>query len=108
MSSNGTNGANDEHGDEALAKKKAAKKAKKELQRLEREPAGKQARQDPNKGSQGAEAKKKDEDPLGLKLAATTDPLGEAMKLLSPLLQACPKSLDAQHAGFEVLIRRSK
>ncbi|QPG99015.1 hypothetical protein C2857_000634 [Epichloe festucae Fl1] len=108
MSSNGTNGANDEHGDEALAKKKAAKKAKKELQRLEREPAGKQARQDPNKGSQGAEAKKKDEDPLGLKLAATTDPLGEAMKLLSPLLQACPKSLDAQHAGFEVLIRRNK
>ncbi|KAK2609067.1 hypothetical protein QQS21_002437 [Conoideocrella luteorostrata] len=108
MAANGTNGVNVENGDDSLAKKKAAKKAKKELQRLEREAADKQAKQDPNKGSQGSGAKTIDEDPLGLKLAATTEPLEEALKFLSPLLQACPKSIDAQHAGFEVYIRRRK
>ncbi|KAG5996347.1 hypothetical protein E4U43_002866 [Claviceps pusilla] len=107
---NGSNGADVDNSDDALAAKKNAKKAKKELQRMEREAAEKQAKQDPNKGSSSSEAdgKKKDEDPLGLKLAATTDPLGEAMKLLTPLLQACPKSLDVQQAGFEVFIRRNK
>lgn len=107
-SANGINGVSDENGDDALAKKKAAKKAKKELQRLEREAADKQAKQDPNKGGQVGDAKKKDDDPLGLKLAATSEPLSEAMKFLSSLLQACPKSIDAQHAGFEVYIRRRK
>ena len=107
-SANGVNGAGD-NAEDALAKKKAAKKAKKEQQRLEREAAEKQAKQDPNKATQGgADAKKKDDDPLGLQLASTTDPLGEATKLLSPLLQVCPKSIEAQHAGFEVYLRRSK
>lgn len=107
-SANGVNGTGDENGDDALAKKKAAKKAKKELQRLEREAAEKQAKLDPNKGGQSADTKKKDDDPLGLKLAATTNPLSEAMKFLGPLLQACPKSIDAQQAGFEVYIRRGE
>ncbi|CAG9977695.1 unnamed protein product [Clonostachys byssicola] len=104
------NGVNGEDTDEALAKKKAAKKAKKEQQRLEREAAEKQAKQDPNKASssQTDEVKKKDDDPLGLKLAATEDPLGDAVKLLAPLLQVCPKSLEAQHAGFEVYLLRGK
>jgi peptide alpha-N-acetyltransferase len=106
-SANGVNGANGDDAESALAKKKAAKKAKKEQQRLEREAAEKQAKQDPNKGTQ-ADTKKKDDDPLGLKLAATEDPLGEATKFLVPLLQACPKSIEAQHAGFEVYMRRSK
>ncbi|UNI19221.1 hypothetical protein JDV02_005420 [Purpureocillium takamizusanense] len=107
-SANGMNGADDDNSEDALARKKAAKKAKKEQQRLEREAAEKQAKQDPNKSSQTGEPKKKDEDPLGLKLAATTDPLGEAMKFLGPLLQACPKSIEAQIAGFEVYMRRGK
>ncbi|OAA39132.1 Alpha-acetyltransferase 15, NatA [Metarhizium rileyi] len=106
-STNGVNGTGSD-GDYALAMKKAAKRAKKDLQRLEREAAEKQAKQDPNKSGQSGEAKKKDDDPLGLKLAGATDPLGEAMKFLSPLLQACPKSIDAQHAGFEIYIRRRK
>lgn len=107
-SANGVNGNGDD-AEDALAKKKAAKKAKKEQQRLEREAAEKLAKQDPNKATQGgADAKKKDDDPLGLKLASTADPLGDATKLLSPLLQACPKSIEAQHAGFEVYLRRSK
>lgn len=107
-SANGVNGASGGDDDDALAKKKAAKKAKKEQQRLEREASEKQAKQDPNKGTQNAETKKKDEDPLGLKLAATTDPLGEAMKFLGPLLQVNSKSLEAQTAGFEVYMCRSK
>lgn len=107
-SSNGVNGTDDLDSADALAKKKAAKKAKKEQQRLEREAAEKQAKQDPNKASQAGETKKKDEDPLGLNLAATTDPLGEAMKLLGPLLQARPESIEAQTAGFEVFMLRSK
>lgn len=105
-STNGVNGANGDSAEDALEKKKAAKKAKKEQQRLEREAAEQQAKQDPNKAAAGGEPKKKDEDPLGLKLAATEDPLGEATKLLAPLLQACPKSIEAQLAGFEVYLRR--
>lgn len=105
-SANGTNGTDEE---DALEKKKAAKKARKEQQRLEREEAERQAKQNPNKGGDKAEdAKKKDEDPLGLTLAATTDPLGEAMKFLGPMLQVSPKSIDAQIVGFEVYMRRSK
>ncbi|KAH6609870.1 acetyltransferase [Trichoderma cornu-damae] len=104
---NGTNGADAE---DALEKKKAAKKARKEQQRLEREEAERHAKQDPNKGgsSQAGDAKKKDEDPLGLALAATTDPLGQAMKFLGPMLQLSPKSIEAQIAGFEVHMRRRK
>ncbi|PFH57917.1 hypothetical protein XA68_14406 [Ophiocordyceps unilateralis] len=105
---NGVNGVEAADGDDVLAKKKAAKKARKEQQRLEREAADKQAKQDPNKGGQGGEAKKTDDDPLGLKLAATADPLGEAMKLLGPLLQACPESIEAQLAGFDVYMQRKK
>jgi peptide alpha-N-acetyltransferase len=107
-SANGVDGADGDDAEDALAKKKAAKKAKKEQQRLEREAAEKQAKQDPNKATAGGEIKKKDEDPLGLKLAATEDPLGEATKLLAPLLQACPKSIDAQLAGFDVYLGRGK
>lgn len=107
-SANGVNGSNGDDAEDALARKKAAKKAKKEQQRLEREAAEKQAKQDPNKGGQVGDTKKKDEDPLGLKLASTADPLGEATKLVSPLLQVCPKSVEAQHAGFEVYLRRGK
>lgn len=103
------NGNGEADADEALAQKKAAKKAKKEQQRLEREAADKQAKQDPNKavGPDG-EPKKVDEDPTGLSLAATTDPLGVAMKLLSPMLEASPKSIDVQLAGFEVFMRRGE
>lgn len=104
-SSNGVNG-DGEDGEDALAKKKAAKRAKKEQQRLEREATEKQAKQDPNKAAPATEQKKKDDDPLGLKLAATEDPLGEATKLLAPLLQVCPKHVDAQLTGFEVYLRR--
>lgn len=111
---NGTNGVDEAavNGDDAAERKKAAKKAKKEAQKAEREAAEKAAKQDPNKAgakTKDAEpAKKVDEDPNGLKLAATTDPLGDAMKFLGPLLQFSPKNIDAQIAGFEVFMRRSE
>lgn len=111
---NGTNGVDEAavNGDDAAERKKAAKKAKKEAQKAEREAAEKAAKQDPNKAGAKAKdaepAKKVDEDPNGLKLAATTDPLGEATKFLGPLLQFSPKNIDAQIAGFEVFMRRSE
>ncbi|KAF7562050.1 hypothetical protein G7046_g2097 [Stylonectria norvegica] len=106
--SNGVNGGDAEDANDALAKKKAAKKVKKEQQRQEREALEKQAKQDPNKANKDGEVKKQDEDPLGLKLAATADPLGEAMKFVAPLLQFSPKNIEAQLAGFEVYILRKK
>ncbi|KAK3991022.1 N-alpha-acetyltransferase 15, NatA auxiliary subunit [Cladorrhinum sp. PSN332] len=111
--STGVNGANgaDGNGDDAAERKKAAKKAKKEAQKAEREAAERAAKQDPNKGQkvkETEEPKKKDDDPNGVKLAATQDPLGDAMKFLGPLLQFSPKNIEGQIAGFEVYARRSK
>ena len=104
----GEDGANGGAEDEA-EKRKAAKKARKEQQRLEREAAEQASKQDPNKPvPAGEEAKKKDDDPLGLKLAATKDPLKDAMMFVEPLLKFSPKSLAAQLAGFDVHLRRSK
>ncbi|KAH8894269.1 N-terminal acetyltransferase A, auxiliary subunit [Thozetella sp. PMI_491] len=115
QNANGSNGVNGDGaadgGDAAAEKKKAAKKAKKEAQKAEREAAEKTAKQDPNKTTvKGKEedTKKKDDDPNGLKLLATTDPLGEATKFLVPVLQFAPKNIDGQIAGFEVYIRRKK
>jgi N-alpha-acetyltransferase 15/16, NatA auxiliary subunit len=106
--SNGTNGV--AHGDEddAAERKKAAKKARKGAQKAERDAATK--RIEPNKPSKEVEAvgKKVDEDPEGLKLAATADPMQDAMKFLNPLLEFGPKNIDAQLAGFEVFMRKSK
>ncbi|KAI1071242.1 hypothetical protein NW752_000767 [Fusarium irregulare] len=107
-SANGVNGADGDDAEDALAKKKAAKKARKEQQRLEKEAAEQQAKQDPNKASKEGEVKKQDDDPFGLKLADTTDPLGDAMKYINPLLQFSPKNINAQFAGFEVYMRRKK
>jgi N-alpha-acetyltransferase 15/16, NatA auxiliary subunit len=88
---NGINGSANANGEDAAERKKAAKKARKEAQKAEREAAAKRA--EPNKPTpQGdADAKKKDDDPDGAKLAATTEPM-----------------TDAQIAGFEVYMRRSK
>lgn len=103
---NGTNGSGD--ADEIAEQKKAAKKARKEAQKAEREALAKQ--NEPNKAVRDGEGdlKKKDDDPDGVKLAATTEPLVDAMKFLTPLLQFSPNSIDAQLAGFEVYIRRCK
>ncbi|KAK0666459.1 putative NMDA receptor-regulated protein 1 [Cercophora samala] len=106
---NGANG-NNANGEDAAEKKKAAKKAKKEAQKAEKEAAERAAKQNPNKGQKDKEedVKKKDDDPNGVKLAETKDPLGDAMKFLEPLLEFSPKNIEGQIAGFEVYIRRKK
>lgn len=112
VATTGANGAANEDADAAAERKKAAKKAKKEAQKAEREAAEKAAKQDPNKATAKSgneeEVKKKDDDPYGLKLADTTDPLGDAMKFLRPLLEFSPKNIEGQLAGFDVYFRRSK
>jgi peptide alpha-N-acetyltransferase len=104
---NGTNGVGETDGDDATERKKAAKKARKEAQKAEREAHAK--KNEPNKPKDAdGEVKKQDDDPDGVKLAATTEPMNDAMKFVIPLLQFSPRSIDAQIAGFEVYIRRSK
>lgn len=105
---NGTNGDSGANGDDAAEQKRAAKKARKDAQKAEREAAAKKDPNKPIKAGEDGETKKKDDDPDGIKLAATTEPMTEAMKFLTPLIQFSPKSIDAQLAGFEVYIRRSK
>ncbi|RKF57454.1 N-terminal acetyltransferase A complex subunit nat1 [Erysiphe neolycopersici] len=100
--------SNIENGCDPIEKRKAAKKALKEHLRAEREAAAKKAT--PNKSTSvgSEEAKKTDDDPDGTKLAATTEPLNDAMKFLSPLLQLREKSIDVQIAAFEIYIRKKK
>lgn len=89
----------------AAERKKAQKKAKKEQEKAEAEKKAAAASK-PATGADG-ETKKEDPDPMGLELVNTKDPLGEAMKFLTPLLEQSPKNIHAQLAGFEVYIRRS-
>lgn len=90
-------------------RKKALKKAKKEQQRLEKAEAEKQdlkkASAATAKGADG-EVKKEDTDPSGSKLVQTKEPLKEALKFLTPLLELSPGDIRAQTAGFEVYLRR--
>ena len=106
--SNGTNGLGDANGDEVAERRRVAKKARKDAQKAEREAAAK--KNEPNKAAKegDGETKNKDDDPDGVKLAASTEPLTDALKFLVPLLQFNPRSVDAQTAGFEVYIRRSQ
>jgi peptide alpha-N-acetyltransferase len=103
---NGTDGT-DANGDDAAERKKAAKKARKAAQKAEQDAAAKKNEQ-PNKPNPEGETKKVDDDPNGVKLAATADPLLDATKFLGPLLQFSPKMIESHAAGFEVYIRRSK
>ncbi|KAI1304829.1 tetratricopeptide [Xylaria venustula] len=107
---NGVNGSTNGTADDEAEKKKALKKAKKEAQKAEREAAEQAAKQDPNKPKPAAASDnaKRDDDPIGLKLAATEQPLVEATKFLLPILQFSAKNIDGQIAGFEVYIRREK
>jgi len=105
---NGTNGNVNGNSEDANERKKAAKKARKAAEKAEKEATAK--KEQPNKvvKDSDGEIKKVDDDPQGLKLAATTEPLTDAMKYLSPLLEFSPKNIDAQLIGFEVFMRRRK
>ncbi|RKF54157.1 N-alpha-acetyltransferase 15, NatA auxiliary subunit [Golovinomyces cichoracearum] len=93
---------------DASEKRKAAKKAHKEQLRVEREATAKKNTTLRPSTKIGGEEKNKYNDSDDMKLAATTDPLNEAMRYLLPLLQHRPRSIDTQLIGFEVYIRRKK
>ncbi|KAL1306936.1 hypothetical protein AAFC00_005577 [Neodothiora populina] len=86
-------------------KKKAAKQARKEQERVEAEKKAAAAAKATATSTDG-ETKKEDLDPQGRQLTATKDPLGEAMKYLTPLLEQSPLNVNAQFAGYEVYSRR--
>jgi N-alpha-acetyltransferase 15/16, NatA auxiliary subunit len=105
---NGVNGNVDDA--DSAERKKAQKKAKKQQQKLAKAEAEKREAKKgtaPAKGPDG-EVKKEDTDPLGQKLAETGEPLKDAMKFLTPLLEFNPTSVPAQLAGYKVFVRRSK
>ncbi|KAJ5183599.1 N-terminal acetyltransferase A complex subunit n.t1.c1 [Penicillium capsulatum] len=92
-------------------RKKALKKAKKEQQRLEKVEADKrEARKAAvsNTKNIDGEVKKEDPDPLGNTLVQTKEPLKEATKYLTPLLDLSSQNIEAQCLGFEVYLRRNK
>lgn len=103
---NGVNGTLD--GADAAEKKKAQKKARKDQQKQEQIEAEKKDAKKTAGASTDSESRKEDNDPVGLKLLQTSEPLTDAMKFVNPLLEYSPKNIDAQHAGFEVFIRRSE
>ncbi|KAI9851822.1 MAG: hypothetical protein M1838_002680 [Thelocarpon superellum] len=107
---NGTKGGEDgEDYKDVEERKKALKKAKREQQKLDKaEAAKKDTKKAPSTVNHDGEVKKEDDDPRGLKLERTEDPLKDAMKFLAPLLEFSPKHMEAQNVGFEVFIRRQK
>jgi tetratricopeptide (TPR) repeat protein len=102
-----TNGVNGDgaHGDKA-ERKRAQKKARKEREKKEQEEAEKKDAKKTAGVSVDGDVKKEDPDPTGQKLLQTSDPLGDAMKFVAPLLEYSPESVEAQQAGFEVFLRR--
>lgn len=100
-------GAVNDEGMSEADKKRAAKKAKKEQEKLEADKKAAAAAK-ANAPAADGDVKKEDSDPQGLELIATKDPLAEAMKYLTPLLEQSPLDIKAQQAGFEVYFRRSK
>ncbi|KZZ91345.1 Alpha-acetyltransferase 15, NatA [Ascosphaera apis ARSEF 7405] len=88
-------------------KKKAAKKARKEKEKAEAEAAAKKAAAATAKNSDD-EVKKVDDDPNGEKLVETKDPMGDAMKYLTPLLKLTPKDIEVQSLAYEIYMRQDK
>ncbi|KAL8863061.1 MAG: hypothetical protein Q9178_000434 [Gyalolechia marmorata] len=88
--------------------KKAQKKARKAREKQEQAEAEKaDAKKTASVGGDG-EQKKEDQDPKGAKLVGTAEPLVDAMKFLTPLLEFSPRNIAAQQAGFEVFLRTKK
>ena len=101
------NGVNGEKMDSA-ERKKAQKRARKDQEKKDKEEAERKDAKKPAAVDQNGEPKKEDKDPKGEKLLQTTEPLTEAMKFVTPLLEFSPKNIQAQQVGFEVFMRRSK
>jgi len=107
----GINGAGQDGGLNAADRRKALKKAKREQEKMEKAEAEKKAAMKaakPTPKSEDPDGKKEDGDPFGKTLVETKEPLKEALKFLTPLLDFSPDLVEAQCVGFEVYIRRRK
>ena len=100
---NGVNGTSMD----ANERKKAARKAKKAQEKQEQVEAEKKDAKKTAGANPEGEQKKEDKDPEGRLLVQTAEPLNDAMKFVTPMLEFSPKSLEAQKACFEVFLRRS-
>ncbi len=93
---------------DGVERRKALKKAKRTQERLDKaqteaaEPAKKAV-----VGSDG-EQKKVDTDPQGVQLLQTKQPLVDAMRFATPLLELSPRLMDGQIVGFHLYLRRSE
>lgn len=107
---NGLNGSANPDSLEDSERKKLMKKARKDQQKQEKLDAEKKDAQRTSKAGVGAdgEPKKEDPDPEGIDLLKTAEPLNDAMKFLTPLLEFSPKNIEAQNVGFEIFFRRSE
>ncbi|KIW99661.1 uncharacterized protein Z518_11074 [Rhinocladiella mackenziei CBS 650.93] len=95
----------------AADRKKALKKAKREQEKMEKAEAEKKAAMKaakPMPKSEDSDTKKEDPDPFGKALLETKEPLKDAMKFLTPLLEWCSQIVEAQCVGFELYMRRKK
>ena len=102
-----TNGVNGEKMG-STERKKAQKKAKRDQEKQAKEEAERKDSKKPAAVDQNGDPKKEDKDPKGEKLLQTSEPLMEAMKFITPLLEFSPKNIQAQQVAFEVFLRRSK
>lgn len=105
------NGTGKDSAANAAERKKAVKKAKREQEKMEKAEADKKALSKsgkPTPKSEDADTKKEDADPFGKTLVETKEPLQDAMKFLSPLLESSSGLAEAQEVGFEVFMRRKK
>ena len=102
---NGVNGGSEKL--DQSERKKAQKKARKDQQKQEQIEAEKKDAKKTASVSPDGEIKKEDKDPTGIQLLQTSEPLIEAMKFVTPLLEFSPKNITAQHVGFEIFLRRS-
>ena len=100
---NGVNGGKMD----STERKKAQKKARKDQEKQAKEEAERKDSKKPAAVDHNGDPKKEDKDPKGEKLLQTSEPLAEAMKFITPLLEFSPKDIQAQQIGFEVFLRRS-
>jgi tetratricopeptide (TPR) repeat protein len=107
----GVNGTTKDGKVDAAERKKAVKKAKREQEKMEKAEADKKAlskASKPTPKSEDVDTKKEDQDPFGKTLVETKEPLLDAMKFLTPLLESSPSLIEAQEVGFAVFMRRKK
>ena len=107
----GANGTTKDGKVDAAERKKAVKKAKREQEKMEKAEADKKAlskASKPTPKSEDVDSKKEDQDPFGKALVETKEPLLDAMKFLTPLLESSPGLIEAQEVGFAVFMRRKK